>query len=94
MAKGLFHKLLDILPKSHWLFLYQWYQSLKCVVWWDGNHSQYFRVLRGTKQGSILSPTIFNIFDNDLLVELSTNVSALDFEDELFNPFAYADDID
>ena len=66
--KGLFYELLDILPKSHWLFLYHWYQSnvMKCVVRWDGTHSQCSRVLRGTKQGSILSPTIFNIFINDL----------------------------
>ena len=71
--EGLFYKLLDILPKFHWLFLYRWYQSMKCVVRWDGTHSQCFRVLRGTKQGSILSPTIFNIFINDLLVELSAS---------------------
>ena len=91
--EGLFYKLLDILPKSHWLFLYRWYQSMKCVVRWDGTHSQCFRVLRGTKQGSILSPTIFDIFINDLLVELSASGVGIRIEDELFNSFAYADDI-
>ena len=93
--KGLFHELLDILPKSHWLFLYHWYQSnvMKCVVQWDGTHSQCSRVLRGTKQESILSPTIFNIFINDLLVELSTSGVGIRIGDELFNSFAYADDI-
>ena len=51
--EGVFYKLLDILPKSHWQFCYQWYQSMKCVVRWDGTHRQCFRVLRGTKHGSI-----------------------------------------
>ena len=68
---------------------------MKCVVRWDGTHSQCFRVLRGTKQGSILlsSPTIFNIFINDLLVELSASGVGIKIEDKLFNSFAYADDI-
>ena len=66
---------------------------MKCVVRWDGTHSQCFRVLRGTKQGSILSPTIFNIFINDLLAELSTSGVGIRIENELFNSFAYADDI-
>ena len=91
--EGVFYKLLGILPKSHWLFLYQWYQSMKCVVRWDGTHRQCFRVLRGTKHGSILSPTIFDIFINDLLVELSTSGVSIRIEDKLFNAFAFADDI-
>ena len=33
-------------PSRHWLFLYRWYQSMKCVVRWNGTHSQCFRVLR------------------------------------------------
>ena len=50
-------------------------------------------MLRRTKQGSILSPTIFNIFINDLLVELSTSGVGIRIENELFNSCAYADDI-
>ena len=66
---------------------------MKCVVWWNGTGSQCFRVLRGTKQDSNLSPTIFNIFINDLLVELSPSGVGIRIEDEFFNYFAYADDI-
>jgi len=29
---GLFYKLLDKIPKSHWLFLYRWYASIECFV--------------------------------------------------------------
>ena len=91
--EGLFYKLMHILPKSHWLFLYKWYQSMECVVRWDGTYSQCFPVLRGTKQGSILSPTLFNIFINDLLIELTSSNVGIRIEDELFNSFAYADDV-
>ena len=35
-----FINLRDILPKSHWLFLYQWYLSMVCVMRRDGTHSR------------------------------------------------------
>ena len=59
---GLFYKLIEILPLSHWLFLYQLYGSLRARVRWDRGISAYFRVTRGTKQGNILSPVLFNIY--------------------------------
>ena len=39
---------------------YQLYGSLQATVRWDGGISAYFRVTQGTKQGSILSPVLFN----------------------------------
>ena len=51
---GLFYKLIEILPLSHWLFLYQLYGRLQATVKWDEGIGAYFRVTRGTKQGSIL----------------------------------------
>ena len=90
---GLFYKLMGTLPRSHWLFLYQWYKCMTCIVKWKGSYSQPFRVYRGTKQGSIISPTLFNIFINDLLVELANCDIGIRIDDDLFNSFAYADDI-
>ena len=49
---GLFYKLTDILPKSHWLYLYRLYNSMQCIHPWEGSHSQSFGIFRGTKQVS------------------------------------------
>ena len=88
--EGLFYKLLDILPCSYWLFLYKWYKSMECIVRWDGSSSQPFKVYRGTKQGSILSPSLFNIFVNDLLIELSSRNAGVRLDRDLCNSVGYA----
>ena len=91
--EGLFYKFLDILPRSYWLFLYKWYKFMECIVRWDGSSSQPFKVYRGTKQVSILSPSLFNVFINDLLIELSSCTTGVRLDRDLCNSFAYADDI-
>ena len=43
--------------------------------------------------GSILSPNIFRIFINDLLIDLSTSDHGVRIGSNKFGTFAYADDI-
>ena len=66
---------------------------MQCIVRWEGSHSQSFGIFRETKQGSILSPTSFNIFIDDLLKQLLSSGCGIRIDDDLFNSFAYVDDV-
>ncbi len=65
------------------------------VIKWNGfiQRCTYFKVTRGTRQGSILSPVLFNIFLSELMNLLSYHTSGIHVGNKLYNSFAYADDI-
>ena len=90
---SLFLKLIDVLPTYQWLLLYIWYRKLNAVVKWNGCYSKMFDITRGTRQGSKLSPYLFNIFINQLLLDLNDCDVGVRSGDVLYNSMAYADDI-
>ena len=92
---GLLYKLIDMIPSHQWLLLYRWYRSLKAVVMCNGKVSNEFTISRGVRQGSILSPTLFNIYINDLLKELQRpeHENGVKIGNSTLSTFAYADDI-
>jgi hypothetical protein len=55
--------------------------------------SDSFDVTRGVRQGGLLSPLFFNIFLNDLLVDLENSAEGLRIGGHKFSSFAYADDV-
>ena len=90
---SLFLKLIDVLPVHHWLLLYNWYSKLNGIVKWNGTRGDSFNITRGTRQGSIISPYLFNIFINQLLYDLQSSDAGARIGDMLFNSVAYADDV-
>ena len=60
-----------------------------------GSHSlsSPFRITRGTRQCSPLSPVFLNVFLDDLLRELNDSPYGLYVEQEKVNSFAYANDV-
>ncbi len=89
----LFYKLMHVIPSSHWILCFKWYSNLSASVKWNGEYSTVFNVTKGTRQGSILSPYFFNIFLNDLLVDLKSSNYGVSIGNLLFNSYAYADDV-
>ena len=70
------------------------YNALCAQIRLDGNHGNIFQVSNGTRQGSVLSPYIFNVFLNDLLLELEKSECGIVVGQSKCNSLAYADDID
>ena len=65
---SLFLKLIHVLTIHEWLLLYNWYNKLNAVVKWNGSYSKLcgLTLTRGTHQGNVFSPYLFNIFINQL----------------------------
>ena len=90
---GLLYKLMLTLPLHTWIFIYRWYETSKASVRWNGEKSTEFRISRGMRQGSVLSPTLFNIFLDELLQKLHTQPDGIRVFDLHMNCCTYADDI-
>jgi hypothetical protein len=73
--------------------LYTWYSSQEFYVKWCNIFSMPFKVSNGVRQGSNLSPVLFNVYLNELSILLNqTKVGCL-FENVVFNHMFYADDV-
>ncbi len=60
---------------------------------WQGNISLPFHVTKGTRQGSLISPKLFNFFLDQLLIDLKAMTPGIWIGNTNFNSFAYADDV-
>ena len=52
--------------------LVNWYSKLSGYVRWTGVLSQPFCMHSGVKEGNVISPLIFNLYINDLIVMLKS----------------------
>jgi len=91
----LFYKLMYVLTDVEWPFPFKWYTTLHVVIKWNEViiYKSGFKVTRGTRQGNILSPILFNILLSDLMLLVSSVDFGFKIGNEINNSFAYADDI-
>lgn len=73
--------------------LVYWYSNQKMHVKWGNNISASFGVSNGVRQGSLLSPALFNLYMDDLSKEMNFCKTGCMIGDTLVNHFMYADDL-
>ena len=66
---------------------------MQCIVRWQRSYSHSFSIFRRTKLSSILSLTLFVIFIDVLLNQMSSSEHDTRLYNDLFNTFAYADNV-
>ena len=58
-----------LLAYRSYIFVF-WYSRQEMFIRWGNSCTIKFRVTNGVKQGSILSPALFNVYMNNLSVSL------------------------
>jgi len=90
----LFYKTMDIIPTMSWKLMVYWYGRIKArlVI---GRHVDAIDVpiRRGTRQGGLTSPMLFNMFYTQLVNTLSNSSHGVIVGKHSYNVFAYADDL-
>ena len=89
----LFQKAALVLPNPCWRIMYNWYTQMTVSVKWNGCMSSPIPVERGTRQGGLSSPFLFNIFYEDLIGKLNEQNCGITIKGNNYNAFCYADDI-
>ena len=89
---ALFLKLIDRGAPMNFIFvLHNWYSNSYCSVKWGGAISDSFQLSAGVRQGGVLSPILFSVFVNEILVKLdSRGCRVLGLS---MGSFMYADDL-
>ena len=81
------------LPLSIVRFLISWYSMQQLRVRWNSSLSDPFKVSNGVRQGSVLSPILFSVYLDSLLVDLSKSGVGCYWGSVFAGAFAYADDV-
>ena len=90
----LFNKLLKLeCPIYVVKFLNAWYVDQQTRIKWNNRLSQPFGVRNGLRQGSVLSPILFNVYIDDLLQQLEKSGDGARLGGIYVGALAYADDI-
>ncbi|KAL0871067.1 hypothetical protein ABMA27_004872 [Loxostege sticticalis] len=80
-------------PNDYINILKYWYLNQRNYVKWAGEHSDMYGLQCGVRQGGVSSTTLFNLYMNELIVELSGAEVGCSIDGTLINNISYADDM-
>ena len=80
-------------PKQLIKLLISWYTKSLIKVKWLDSESEFFQTSAGVRQGGILSPFLFSIYIEDVLIELKAQGKGCKVGDTYLGCILYADDI-
>ena len=90
----LFNRLLEKnLPPTIIRLLFSWYKDQKSSVLWNKTLSEKFSVSNGVRQGGVLSPILFIVYIDELLIRLQSQAVGCHWSHYFAGAFGYADDI-
>ena len=73
--------------------LYNWYSKCFCSVKWGNSVSRIFPMVQGVRQGGVLSPILFSIYVDDVLVKLNAIGLGCHLQGMVISAIMYADDV-
>ena len=88
----LFRKTINIMPDACWRLLYRWYSNMNVRIKWD-KLGKSINIQKGTRQGGLTSPFLFNVFYKELVDILFAHSGGISIYNKQFNLFCYADDL-
>ena len=90
----LFNKLIDRGTPYYLVeILRVWYHEQRLCVAWGSTKSSFFHMANGIRQGSLISPYLFNLYVDGLNGRLSTSRLGCHVRSMPSNNFSYADDL-
>ena len=88
-----FSKAAGVIPDHCWRVLYKWYTNMSVTICWNKQFSPLIKVKRGTRQGGLSSPFLFNVFYKSLIETLDDMQCGISIGKHHYNVFCYADDV-
>ena len=80
-------------PLNFIKILHCWYDKTFACVRWGKVLSPAVRMTAGVRQGGVLSPFLFSVYVNDMLINLRQSRLGCHIRTHCFNAFMYADDL-
>ena len=89
----LFELLKEKIPPILLRFIIFSYEHQQCSVMWQGSRSDNFTIHNGVRQGSIASPSYFNLYIDQLFQDLKESKLGCTIADNYYGIIGYADDL-